>query len=73
MSYISARGFWQRGDKAFFDVRIFNPFAKSHLPVKLKTLFAAYSFPARPDQGVNGHTGTLRYSQISHVTVRDMG
>ena len=37
----SARGFWQRGDKAFFDVRIFNPFAKSHLPVKLKTLFAA--------------------------------
>ena len=36
---ISARGFWQRGDKAFFDVRVFNPFAKSHLPTKLDTLF----------------------------------
>ena len=36
---ISARGFWQRGGLAFFDVRVFNPFAKSHLPVNLKTVF----------------------------------
>ena len=28
---ISARGFWQRGAMAFFDVRVFNPFAKTHL------------------------------------------
>ena len=27
---ISALGFWQRGQRAFFDVRVFNPFAKSH-------------------------------------------
>ena len=45
----SARGFWQRGDKAFFDVRIFNPFAKSHLPVKLKTLFAAQESAKKRD------------------------
>ena len=37
---IAARGFWQRGAKAFFDVRIFNPFAKTHLSTKLKTVFA---------------------------------
>ena len=24
---VSARGFWQRGQRAFFDVRVFNPFA----------------------------------------------
>ena len=32
---VSARGFWQRGQRAFFDVRVFNPFAKSHLNQKL--------------------------------------
>ena len=37
---IAARGFWQRGVKAFFDVRIFNPFAKTHLSTKLPTVFA---------------------------------
>ena len=25
---ISARGFWQRGQRAFYDVRVFNPFAR---------------------------------------------
>ena len=35
----SARGFWQKGQKAFFDVRVFNPFAKSHLNQKLDTAF----------------------------------
>ena len=36
---IAARGFWTRGEKAFFDVRIFNPFAKTHLSSKLDTVF----------------------------------
>ena len=36
---IAARGFWQRGEKAFFDVRVFNPFAQSHLSTKLDTVF----------------------------------
>ena len=35
----SARGFSQKGQKAFFDVRVFNPFPKSHLNQKLDTAF----------------------------------
>ena len=38
---VSARGFWQRGQRAFFDVRVFNPFAKSHLNQKLDTAFSS--------------------------------
>ena len=28
---VAARGFWQECEMAFFDVKVFNPFAKSHL------------------------------------------
>ena len=36
---VSARGFWKKRQKAFFDVRVFNPFTKSHLNRKLDTTF----------------------------------
>ena len=36
---IAARGFWQQCEMAFFDIRVFNPFAKSHLARKLDTVF----------------------------------
>ena len=39
---VSVRGFWQRGQRAFFDVRVFNPLAKSHLNnQKLDTAFSS--------------------------------
>ena len=38
---VSARGFWQREQRAFFDIRIVNPFAKSHLNQKLDTAFSS--------------------------------
>ena len=28
---VAARGFWQKHEMAFFDIRVFNPFAKSYL------------------------------------------
>ena len=36
---IAARGFWGRCEKAFFDVRIFNPYAKTHLNQSLDNVF----------------------------------
>ena len=33
---VAARGFWQDGAMAFFDVRVFNPFAKTHINQKLQ-------------------------------------
>ena len=36
---VSARGFWQRGQCAFFDVRIFNPFAQTYLKQKSEATF----------------------------------
>ena len=38
---IKARGFWGREEMAFFDVRIFNPFARSHMNINLETVFSA--------------------------------
>ena len=36
---IAARGFWQTCEMAFFDVRVFNPFAKSHKRHTLEAVF----------------------------------
>ena len=36
---IKARGFWGREEMAFFDVRIFNPFARSHINTNLEAVF----------------------------------
>ncbi len=38
---LSVRGFWQRGERAFFDVRIFNPFAPTHVNRDLDKVFRA--------------------------------
>ena len=38
---IRARSFWQRGQLAFFDVKVFNPYAKSHLTKRLEKAFEA--------------------------------
>ena len=39
---VAARGFWQRAEMAFFDVRVFNPLAKSYLNQKLETVFNSH-------------------------------
>ena len=38
---IAARGFWQRGEIAFFDVRVFNPYAKSLRNQQIQSIFNA--------------------------------
>ena len=39
---VCVRGFWQRQQRAFFDIRVFNPFSKSHLNQKLDTAFSSH-------------------------------
>ena len=39
-SDISARSFWVKGQRAFFDVRVFNPYAQRYLTKSLKSAFA---------------------------------
>ena len=36
---IAARGFWERCEMAFFDIRVFNPYAKTHLNQNLNAAF----------------------------------
>ena len=36
---IAARSFWNENEMAFFDIRVFNPFAKSHINTNIETLF----------------------------------
>ena len=36
---VAARGFWQDCEMAFFDVKVFNPFARSHLNSSLESVF----------------------------------
>ena len=38
---IAARGFWQKGEIAFFDVRVFNPYAKSLRNQQIQSIFNA--------------------------------
>ena len=38
---VAARGFWARGSKAFLDVRVFNPMAKSYSKQTLSTTYSS--------------------------------
>ena len=58
---IAARGFWQRGEMAFFDVRVFNPFAKTHLNSKLDTVF-------KSNEGSKKREYNERVIKIEHGT-----
>ena len=37
---VSAKGFWTRGNKAFVDVRIFNPISKTSMSKPLKSVLS---------------------------------
>ena len=58
---ISARGFWQRGEKAYFDVKVFNPFARTHLSTKLDTVF-------KQQEATKKNQYNERVIQIEHGT-----
>ena len=45
----SVRGFWQRGERALFDVRVFNPFAPTHMNQDLDKAFEQMNVKKRDD------------------------
>ena len=56
---IKTMGFWQRYEMAFFDVRVFNPFAKSNQNQKLSTVF-------EKNEKENKRTYNQRVIQVEH-------
>ena len=56
---IATRGFWQECEMAFFDVRVFNPFAKSHLARNLNAVF-------RSNESAKKTAYNSRVIQIEH-------
>ena len=56
---IATRGFWQECEMAFFDVRVFNPFAKSHLTRNLNAVF-------RSNESAKKTAHNTRVTQIEH-------
>ena len=61
---VNARGFWMRGQRAFFDVTVFNPFAKSHLNQKLNTAFTASENEKKPLSRGQSNTGVIIINNI---------
>ena len=58
---VSARGLWRKGQKAFVDIRVFNPLAKSN---NLQTLAAAY----RRHENSKKREYSLRINEVEHGT-----
>ena len=44
---ISANGFWERSERAFFDVRVFNPFAPTNLKHPLESSYCLHEMKKR--------------------------
>ena len=58
---VSARGFWQRGQRAFFDVKVFIPFAPTHLNQKLKSAFVS-------NENTKKRTYNRRVVEVEHAS-----
>ena len=58
---VSARGLWNKGQKAFVDIRVFNPLAKSN---NLQTLAAAY----RRHENSKKREYSSRINEVEHGT-----
>ena len=58
---ISARGFWNKCEMAFFDVRVFNPFAKTHLNRNIDSVFTS-------NESMKKRSYNQRVIQIEHAS-----
>ena len=59
---VSARGFWMRGNKAFVDVKVFNPLGKANMSKPLKSAY-------RANEAMKKRSYNERILQIEHGTL----
>lgn len=68
---VAAKGFWQQCEMAFFDVRVFNPFAKSHMHKKLETVFRSNEKEKKDDY--NQRIIQVEHGSFTPVVMSAMG
>ena len=68
---IAARGFWQQCEMAFFDVRVFNPFAKSHLTRNLDAVFK--SNESRKKSAYNSRIIQVEHGSFTSLVFSSLG
>jgi hypothetical protein len=68
---IAARGFWQKYEMAFFDVRVFNPFAKSHLSRNLEAVFRTSETEKKTDY--NDRIIKIEHGSFTPIVMSAMG
>ena len=68
---IAARGYWQDCEMAFFDVRVFNPFAKSHLSSNLETVFKSNETAKKKEY--NDRVIQVEHGSFTPVVMSSMG
>ena len=68
---VAARGFWQRCEMAFFDIRVFNPFAKSHLKNSLDSVFRSNETSKK--KAYNSRVIQVEHGTFTPVVMSSMG
>ena len=68
---VAARGFWQRWEMAFFDIRVFSPFAKSHMQQNLEAVFR--SNEASKKRSYNQRVIQIEHGSFTPVVMSSMG
>ena len=68
---IAVRGFWQDCEMAFFDVRVFNPFARSHLRNNLNSVFKSNEKAKKREY--NSRVTQIEHGSFTPIVVSSLG
>ena len=68
---VAARGFWQQWEMAFFDIRVFNPYAKSHMHHNLEAVFRSNETSKK--RAYNQRVIQIEHGSFTPVVMSSMG
>ena len=68
---VAARGFWQDGEMAFFDIRVFNPFARTHLNTNIEQAFK--SNESQKKKSYNERVVRIEHGSFTPIVLSAMG